>query len=185
MIDGRQERISKPWLAARGVFAFMLLVLLGLATAPAAPAQFTFANLYNFTSKTVGWSPEAGLIQDSAGNFYGTTANGGAHFSGPNGGTVFMVSPTGTETTLYSFCTSGTSCQDGSAPLSTLLMDSVGNLYGTVNTGGANNEGAVFELSPAPSGGVCPAARTKATAGARLYCTALRTEAMENIPLEN
>ena len=155
MIDGRQESISKPRLAARGVLAFMLLVLLGLATAPAAQAQFTFANLYNFTSKTVGWQPYAGLIQDTGGNFYGTTLTGGAYLSGPSGGTVFKVTPTGAETTLYSFCASGASCLDGSGPQSALLMDSAGNLYGTVNAGGANNQGVVFELTPAPSGGVC------------------------------
>ena len=137
MIDGRQERISKPRLAARGVLVVMLLVLLGLATAPMAQAQtqFTFKNLYSFASKSVGWDPVAGLIQDSAGNFYGTTGNGGAHFSGPTGGTVFKVSPTGTETTLYSFCTSGASCLDGSSPQSALMMDSAGNLYGTANSG--------------------------------------------------
>jgi uncharacterized repeat protein (TIGR03803 family) len=167
MIDGRQERISKPRLAARGVFAFMLVVLLGLATAPVAQAQFTFANLYSFTSKTTGWQPTAGLIQDplvdSSGSFYGTTLTGGTHYSGPTGGAVFKVTPTGTETTLYSFCSSGASCLDGSDPQSTLLVDSAGNLYGTASSGGANNEGAVFELSPAPSGGSCPSGTYQGT----------------------
>ena len=165
MIDSRQERISKPQLAARGALVSILLVLLGLAVTPVAEAQtqFTLTNLYSFTSKTVGWEPEAGLIQDSAGNFYGTTQSGGTHYTtGLSGGIVFEVSPTGTETTLYNFCgsKSGSTCLDGSNPHSTLLADSAGNLYGTLNTGGtgggSQGYGAVFELSPAPSGGVCP-----------------------------
>ncbi len=165
MNDRGQEEVQISRLAGRFVLAFMLVVLLGLATTPVAQAQtqFTFTNLYSFASKTVGSAPEAGLIQDSAGNFYGTTTTGGAHASGPNGGTVFEVSPTGTETTLYSFCTSGTTCLDGSAPQTTLLMDSAGNLYGTASARGANNYGAVFELSPAPSGGVCPSGTYQGT----------------------
>ncbi|MGA7832618.1 MAG: choice-of-anchor tandem repeat GloVer-containing protein, partial [Terracidiphilus sp.] len=155
MTDRRHKQVLRFRLAASGALTLNLL-LLGIVMVPVAQAQFTFKNLYSFASKTVGWGPEAGLIQDSAGNFYGTTSNGGAHYSGPNGGIVFKVSPTGTETTLYNFCGSGTSCLDGSDPMSTLLMDSAGNLYGTLNSGGANNKGAVFELSPAPGGGSCP-----------------------------
>ncbi|MGO4885857.1 MAG: choice-of-anchor tandem repeat GloVer-containing protein [Bryobacteraceae bacterium] len=39
------------------------------------------------------------MVRDRGGNFYGTTAGGGAW--GP--GTVFKLSPAGTETVLYSF----------------------------------------------------------------------------------
>src|SRR5439155_6861165 len=46
-----------------------------------------------------GRSPEATLVQGSDGNFYGTTALGGAHFKG----TVFKADTTGTFTTLHSF----------------------------------------------------------------------------------
>jgi hypothetical protein len=64
------------------------------------------------------------------------------------------------ERTLYSFC-SQANCTDGgglansgfSGPLSGLIMDPAGNLYGTNPNGGANNAGVAFELSPRPSGG--------------------------------
>jgi uncharacterized repeat protein (TIGR03803 family) len=95
-----------------------------------------------------GANPYAGLISDSAGNFYGTTVNGGAN----NSGTVFEITrkqPAGwTETVLYSFQNDGS---DGTQPYGSLAFDSAGNLYGTTYQGGAHNNGTVFELSP--SGG--------------------------------
>jgi uncharacterized repeat protein (TIGR03803 family) len=98
-----------------------------------------------------GITPWASLIVDQKGNFYGTTAQGGAHGLG----TVFELSPpTGkhgawTETVLYSF---GSQSGDGANPYDSLIMDQVGNLYGTTHSGGANNDGTVFELSSEPSG---------------------------------
>jgi uncharacterized repeat protein (TIGR03803 family) len=87
-----------------------------------------------------GIAPEAGVIRDSKGNLYGTTYGGGAH----GYGAVFKVSPTGTETVLYSF-KGGT---DGVAPYAGVIRDSAGNLYGTTRYGGAKGYGAVFKLSP-------------------------------------
>jgi uncharacterized repeat protein (TIGR03803 family) len=54
-----------------------------------------------------------------------------------------------TEQTLYSF----TGAADGANPLSSLVMDSAGNLYGTAWLGGAYGAGDVFELSPSTGGG--------------------------------
>jgi uncharacterized repeat protein (TIGR03803 family) len=45
--------------------------------------------LYSFTGGADGAAPEAGLIQDSAGNLYGTTYYGGIR----NQGVVFMLQP--------------------------------------------------------------------------------------------
>jgi uncharacterized repeat protein (TIGR03803 family) len=102
--------------------------------------------LYFFCSQTNctdGAFPEAGLIVDSAGNFYSTTQQGGA-----NGrGTVFKLAPDGTETVLYSFCAQ-TNCPDGSAPEGGLVVDKKGNLYGTTYEGGASDYGTVFKLAP-------------------------------------
>ncbi len=84
--------------------------------------------LYSFTGGTDGYRPLAGLIQDSAGNLYGTTAGGGA----AGGGTVFKITSAGVETVLHSF-TGGT---DGASPEAGLIQDSAGNLYGTTTTGG-------------------------------------------------
>ena len=42
---------------------------------------------------------------------------------------------------------------DGTSPNGGLVMDSAGNLYGATSTGGANDAGIVFELSPKAGGG--------------------------------
>src|SRR6266567_2955163 len=75
----------------------------------------TLMTLYSFCSKsgcTDGAYPFAGLVQATDGNFYGTTFKGGAH---PSSGTVFKITPSGTLTTLYSFC-SKSGCTDGYFP---------------------------------------------------------------------
>jgi uncharacterized repeat protein (TIGR03803 family) len=82
---------------------------------------------------------EEGLVMNSSGNMYGTTAYGG----GSNDGTVFeLAHGSGTITTLASF--NGT---DGAHPYGGLRMDSSGNLYGTTHFGGASGNGVVFELA--------------------------------------
>jgi uncharacterized repeat protein (TIGR03803 family) len=102
--------------------------------------------LYSFGASTVdGTTPNLGLIQDSAGNLYGTTVNGGANGVSQGGfGTVFKIDTTGAETVLYSFGSSTT--PDGGWPLAGLIMDSAGNLYGTTESGGANGWGTVFKI---------------------------------------
>ncbi len=101
-----------------------------------------------------GINPYGGLIQGSDGNFYGTTANGGANL-GPNNicaygwGTVFKITPSGTLTTLHSFCSqSNPNCTDGFGPQAGLVQANDGKLYGTTANGGANNYGTIFKISP-------------------------------------
>jgi uncharacterized repeat protein (TIGR03803 family) len=89
-----------------------------------------------------GATPMAGLIQGTNGNFYGTTESGGANGSG----TVFKITPTGTLTTLYSFC-SHSGCADGSAPSAALVQATNGNFYGTTSGGGSNNFGTLFKIT--------------------------------------
>lgn len=96
--------------------------------------------LHTFTGGTDGANPNGGLVRDKTGNLYGTTTAGGAS----GAGTVFRVTPTGTETVLYSF--SGKT--DGSDPEATLAIDLAGNLYGTAVAGGAYGNGTVFRLAP-------------------------------------
>jgi uncharacterized repeat protein (TIGR03803 family) len=101
--------------------------------------------LYSFTGGADGGQPLAGLIRDSAGNFYGTTFSAG-NLSRPcalnNGcGVVFKLSKADQETVLYTF-TNGT---DGANPTADLARDSAGNLYGTTKLGGAGY-GVVFEI---------------------------------------
>jgi uncharacterized repeat protein (TIGR03803 family) len=89
---------------------------------------------------TDGQTPYAGLIQGSDGNLYGTTYFGGAH----GFGTVFKVTPGGTETVLYSFAGGN----DGEHPYAGVIQGSDGNFYGTTYQGGASGYGTVFKLTP-------------------------------------
>src|SRR6266571_2192213 len=100
--------------------------------------------LHSFTnSNGDGASPFAGLIMDTSGNLYGTTAGGGTGGTG----TVFsLINTSGTygENLLLVF---GTTCGgNGSSPEAGLIMDSSGNLYGTTLSG-VKNVGTVFELT--------------------------------------
>jgi uncharacterized repeat protein (TIGR03803 family) len=101
--------------------------------------------LYSFTGGADGGQPLAGLIRDSAGNFYGTTFSAGdlsRNCALNNGcGVVFELSKAGQETVLYSF-TNGT---DGANPTADLVRDLAGNLYGTTKLGGTGY-GVVFEI---------------------------------------
>ncbi len=101
--------------------------------------------LYSFAGGTGdGSDPQAGLVMDAAGNLYGTTSAGGAS----GNGTVFeLVAPpskTGvwTEKVLYSFGAG----PDGAAPVSRVVFDAAGNLYGTTSAGGTGKYGTVFQL---------------------------------------
>jgi YVTN family beta-propeller protein/uncharacterized repeat protein (TIGR03803 family) len=106
----------------------------------------TLTTLYSFCSQsgcTDGFEPQAGLVQGTDGNFYGTTSFGGANGEG----TVFRITPSGALTTLYSFC-SQPGCADGEAPYAGLIQASDGNFYGTTLSGGANGHGTVFGITP-------------------------------------
>jgi uncharacterized repeat protein (TIGR03803 family) len=125
--------------------------------------QFTV--LHNFTNGADGGGPYSGVVVDAAGNVYGTTANGGSYFTCPqyNGcGVAFMLSPTASgtwkETVIHSF----TGGWDGSNPISGLLLDTAGDLYGTAFEGGMVASdceygcGVVYRLSPTSSGNWMP-----------------------------
>jgi uncharacterized repeat protein (TIGR03803 family) len=109
--------------------------------------------LYSFCSLTNcadGETPMASLIQATNGNFYGTTSFGGVSCpnSGSGCGTVFEITPTGTLTTLYDFC-SLANCVDGWVPETSLVQGTDGNFYGTASLGGEGNDGGtVFEVTP-------------------------------------
>jgi uncharacterized repeat protein (TIGR03803 family) len=91
------------------------------------------------------------LAIDKSGDFYGTTSEGGQF----NHGTIFELIPplqkggSWTESVLYNF----NDAEDGDPGYGGLIFDSVGNLYGTTESGGQHGGGTVFELSPAQGGG--------------------------------
>jgi uncharacterized repeat protein (TIGR03803 family) len=129
------------------------------ATAVVLPAQ-AFRTLYSFDD-TDGRFPSWALVQGTDGNFYGTTPTGGANASG----TIFRITPGGTLTTIYNFC-SQVNCADGAYPQAGLILAGDGNLYGTAQGGGASSfGGTIFEISTSgvlhtlynfcPQGGDC------------------------------
>lgn len=122
-----------------------IVVLFCAAGTIPSPAQ-VFTTLCSFCAQsgcTDGGKPLYGsLVQGSDGNFYGTTYLGGS----ANGGTVFRITPSGTRTTLYSFCTQS-NCVDGTAPYAGLLQGTDGNFYGATSSGGTNNLGTVFKIT--------------------------------------
>jgi len=112
-----------------------LATLLALLAFPASRTQAQTLKVKMTGQETVlhrftysdGAGPSAGLIMDNAGNLYGTTFVGGSSASG----TVFKLDTTGNETVLYSFMDT----PDGAIPVSNLIMDKAGNLYGTTYGG--------------------------------------------------
>jgi uncharacterized repeat protein (TIGR03803 family) len=98
--------------------------------------------LYAFKDQPDGALPYGGLIFDRSGNLYGTTYYAGAH----DVGAVYKLThrdDSWTESVLYSF----KGAPDGSSPISTLVRDAAGNLYGTTSDGG-RGYGIIFKLAP-------------------------------------
>jgi uncharacterized repeat protein (TIGR03803 family) len=128
-----------------------MIVATGLLTITVAMPAFTAGKekmLYAFQGGSDGSNPQSSLVADVAGNLYGTTLSGG----GSNNGTVFelMLQTDGkwTEKVLYQFKDLNTG-----PPNAGLVMDSLGNLYGTTQAVPDNGLfGVAFELSPSRSG---------------------------------
>lgn len=125
------------------------LVVAGMSFGGGAHAAGKFGVLYSFCAQAGcpdGDQPYAGVTIESPGKLLGTTGFGGKY----NGGTVFALDDrhgSGTLKTLKSFC-AGTppNCQSDQGPSVTLVLDTHGNIYGTVYFGGSNGDGAVFEM---------------------------------------
>jgi uncharacterized repeat protein (TIGR03803 family) len=100
----------------------------------------TLTSLYAFSNSNGGFLPTAGLAQTSDGTFYGTTYEGGSF----GFGNVFMLSPSGAVTSLYSFTGGG----DGGHPSGDLLLGGDGNFYGTTAEGGTYDDGTIFRMAP-------------------------------------
>ncbi len=109
---------------------------------------WTFQVLYNLAGTGFGGGPQRNLMVDAAGNLYGTTYAEGAF----GYGSVFKLSPGSggwTYTSLHDF----TGATDGGYPLSQVVMDANGNLYGTTSAGGTGSEcsggcGVVWQITP-------------------------------------
>jgi uncharacterized repeat protein (TIGR03803 family) len=100
--------------------------------------------LYTFTGPD-GEVPEASLVMDAAGTLYGTTFGGTTSC-----GEVFKLTTAGKFKVLHGFPCGGT---DGAEPTSAVILDTVGNIYGTTVAGGGGTDctapgcGTVFKIS--------------------------------------
>jgi uncharacterized repeat protein (TIGR03803 family) len=90
-----------------------------------------------------GDAPQAGMVQGSDGNFYGTASGGNASANG----VIYRLSTSGTYTLLYTFCAAA-GCADGAAPQGPLVENRDGNFYGATAQGGAFGHGTVFKVTP-------------------------------------
>jgi uncharacterized repeat protein (TIGR03803 family) len=105
---------------------------------PSGGGNWTFHLLYslvyNGTLDFQLYGPTGSLAMDAAGNLYGTTVMDGAF----SGGSVFKLTPSNggwTYTSLHDF-EGGTG---GGNPFGNVVLDAIGNVYGTAGVGGPSN----------------------------------------------
>jgi len=122
-----------------------------------AGTGWVMSTLYNFIGGNNGGSPE-GVMIGPHGILYGAAGGGIQNCGGSNYcGLIFGLRPTPTacrstscgwtENALYRFTGTTDAWQGGG-----LVADQAGNLYGVSYGGGAQQQGAVFELSPSIGG---------------------------------
>jgi uncharacterized repeat protein (TIGR03803 family) len=122
--------------------------------APNLDGTWSQSVLYAFTGSPDGAHPQAGLTLDRAGNLYGTTDAGGLdNCKGAEGcGTVFSLAPqedgSWSEDVILAF----TGFEGGREPVSPVVFDAMGNLYGTTIRGGSSQNGIAFQLQKNPDG---------------------------------
>ncbi len=103
----------------------------------AATRTATIIHAFDFAD---GSTPYAGLVQDAAGNFYGTTSSGGLH----NFGTIYKIAAgTHAFTKLADL-----SSASGGSVFAPLIVGADGLLYGAATGNGSSGDGTIFRLSP-------------------------------------
>jgi hypothetical protein len=148
-----------PCFVVRHLSFFMVILALGVS----ASAEWKEKVVYSFQGIPDGSAPIGAVVFDKQGNLYGATQDGGSSscHSANECGTVFQLAPPitkgapWTETVLYVF--KGNASNDGTTPFGGLVIDTMGNLYGTTAYGGTGDCvllgsklgcGTVYELSP-------------------------------------
>lgn len=137
--------MSKSGLTSSACFVVAFCLVAAITTS----AQ-TLTTLYTFDFYH-GRRPGSPLVQGLNGNFFGTTILGG----NTDTGTVFEITPSGTLTSLYSFCPMD-NCSGGESPNNALILGVNGDYYGITQWGGAHSDsyycpfgcGTVFKITP-------------------------------------
>ena len=144
--------------------------------------SWTESVLYNFDSQgNGGYAPQAGLVSDASGNFYGSTVASSGY-----SGVIFELSPSNGGWTYNVLAQIPGQYRFG--PNAPLTMDAAGNLYGTIGTRDSNElPGAVFKVTRGSDGwtftslhdftsgsdGCCSASTVAIGANGNLYGTAI------------
>jgi hypothetical protein len=111
---------------------------------PVGNGQFQESVIYAFTAASDGYGPLSGVIRDAQGKLYGT--NYGTNNSSPLG-TVYELSPTSSGSWMLNVLLSFTRGVTGGGPMGGVIMDGLGNLYGTTTDDGAGSYGVAYKLT--------------------------------------
>lgn len=106
------------------------------------PSTNTYTKKISFNSSNHGIYPTASLTLATNGLLYGTTSQGGANTNG----VLFSYDySNNTFTKLVEF--GNNLYGNGKSPIGGVMQASNGNLYGTCNLGGSNNNGILYEYN--------------------------------------
>jgi uncharacterized repeat protein (TIGR03803 family) len=145
-MSARKISVSPLYFLHQLSLALAAVIVVIAASAP-TQAQ-TFSVIYSFNQVDgSGYQPEGSVVFDPEGNLYSTTELGGQNPSNAYG-TVFELSPSGTETVLHNFIYT-LNRSDGEDPVAGPIRDSEGNLYGTSLFDGTSNYGTIYEIDSA------------------------------------
>jgi uncharacterized repeat protein (TIGR03803 family) len=123
---------------SRGVVGLAVALMWATSVLPAQAQTFTVLHTF---SGLDGSGPDGSLVQDAAGNLYGTTYFGGTY----TGGVAFKLDNTGNETVLFDFNPYNS---NGAFPGYGFIIDKEGNVYSPADAGSAEGGGVLWELSP-------------------------------------
>lgn len=134
-----QSSLKKLYLCLLAIAVVLPAISVAQTTMQGATKKVANATGVDSAFKTKdGGLPTAALIEDAAGNLYGTTSSGGSGF-----GVVFKLDTAHHESVLHAF-----TGPDGRLPCGRLVSDGSGNLYGATSFGGAADLGTVFKIDP-------------------------------------
>lgn len=114
--------------------------------------QWNFDLLYSMGSCDCNSGPYASLTIDASGNLYGTNYYNADHDL--DMGSIFKLSPNGDGSWTYTDLHDFTGGSDGAYPISNVVTDAYGNLFGTASRGGTGKAcgvagcGIVWEITP-------------------------------------